>query len=262
MMKHLMCIFRSCLALVILVTITQSLSGGNFSDDLRSVAGQNVEKLGREAKAAGFEKLLNDYPDHPKCAVVMLELSSLWELTIPNAGIQPDYSISIRWLKKAVESAPEGSEDWVRAQFLLSSRLFDIEKDPGASQSILREIQRLATDPITEIKVLLELQTFAVRSGRLDKAEEICMQIQSAADDPSRLPETLYDKGQIFGVQQASAELMMVTWLYLNIMREERLQKMENLVKLRPTQFNTALLERMRVQLESMKEMQQVKPGT
>lgn len=253
-MTQRLCTLCSRVALLVFVTCAQSLIGDDFSADLQFLSEQNVQEVGRDAKAAGYQKLLNDYPDHPKRLTMMLELSSLWEISIPDAGILPDYGKSIQWLETAVQLAAEGSEYWVRAQFLLASRLF--EQDPETSQAILREIRRLATDPMTEIKALYELQMTEVRIGRLDIAEEFCMQIQSAADDPSRLPENLYDKGKIFSVQQASAASMMEAWLYSGGTREERLQKLKNIVELRPTQFNQDLLGRMQVRLDGMKEIQ------
>ena len=228
----------------------------DFSDSFRFADGQPVVDVGRAAKVEAYEELLNEFPDDPRRAKVMLALSSLWENTIPSHGVVPDYKKSVAWLRKAVSVAAKGSDDWVTAQFYLASRVSD--DAPGEARAILKEIGKFATDNVTAIKVLYEQQMMEVNSGELENAEEICFKIQRWTKDDSRMPEDTWSIGQVFSIQQNSATSMMNSWLYSNEPHEERLKKFEKILDVRNTEFNDNLLEEMRVRLSEMKDQSDV----
>ena len=233
------------------VSCPQSASE-DFTDSFKLLNSQLAKDVGREAKVRGYEQLLKEFPDDPRCAKVMLQLSSHWEHTIPSIGVVPDYEKSIEWLRKAASVAKKGSDDWEHAQFYLAGRLR--RETPKEAREILKEINKHATSNFTKIKVLYEQQMMEARAGDLDKAEEICLRIQRWLDDPSHVPERTFDLGKIYLIQQSSASSMMASRLNSNQPAEERLKKFEKIVAARGTQFNCELLKKMRDRLGGLKE--------
>ena len=194
-----------------------------FLDKLRFLEEQDVKKVGRDAKVAGYEQLLREYPAHPERAKAMLLLASLWQITNPKLKLKPNPQVAIRWLREACEAASEGSPDWFEARFRLVGHI-KMEK-PDEARRILHDLIEQAPGPVIEVRALYYLQVIAIREKDFDKAEEICRTLQHWDADPDNLPEGMLEKGKVFSWMQWSASSMMTAWAKMDLPKAERAAK-------------------------------------
>jgi beta-lactamase regulating signal transducer with metallopeptidase domain len=214
-----------------------------FAKKLQSIEKQELADVGREGKIAAYETLLRDYPDHPNRAKAMMAIAALWQITDPSLQIKPDEEKGIAWLRRAREAAARGSEDWIEAQSWLAARIRP--SDVSEARRLLEEILDTKPGPIAETQTLYELQGVACEEGKLDEAEKICTRLQEWPNDPARMPEKMFDKGQVYRNIQTSASIMMNTWnSSMQPPPGGRVKKIADFVKKYPTDFNQREAER------------------
>ena len=235
------------------------IKADDFTDQFIFMDEQKVSEVGREAKNDASEQLLREYPDHADRAKAMLAIATAYEISIPSLTLKPDYSQAILWVRKATDEAAEGSEDWLKAMFLLASRLR--KENPKESQELLKKIKELSPGPVIDVKVLYELQMLALQQDDLKEAERICVLLQEWPYDQSRMPDAMFDKGKVFSSMQSSATSMMNAWVYSDATKVEREKKLTGFAERYPTQYNQDQLKELKNLLVSLSPDPGFKPS-
>lgn len=58
---------------------------------------QNLAVVGRDAKVAGYQKLIEEHAADPRVADAMLDVAHLMENEDPETGLRPDPASALRW---------------------------------------------------------------------------------------------------------------------------------------------------------------------
>lgn len=214
----------------------------DFSKEMKRLETLNASEVGRDVIVVGYEELLKKFPDHPKRAQAMLKLASVWGITVPERQIQADEEKLIAWVRQAREAAVKGSDDWLKAQFWLAARVR--WKNSEEARHLLEEIEQVKPGPVIETQMLVQLQEVALFENKFEEAEKICIRLQEWDSDPARMPEKLFDKGQIYFNQQQSASSIMNHWMS-HLPRAESERKLHEFVEKYSTRYNQRELERM-----------------
>lgn len=221
-----------------------------FADHVKYIDAQPLREVGRAAKMLAYQELLEANPSHPGRAAVMLRIASLMENSIPDLGLEPDTQAAVEWLRHAAAAAPRGGEEWCDARIMLASRLG--ENDIGEARALLDEVAEHAPSPVIEVKSLYHLQQVEQDHGDASAGERICRRIQDWRLDRARMPESGFDRGQVYSLVQASAQAQMYNWVYMDMPREEKIQRLEEFAKTYPTDFNENMLKETLKRIESI----------
>lgn len=107
----------------------KSLEGQDIQDNaafdkrLNSLQRANPETRGRDNLVAAGERLLSDFPDHPRRAEAMLRIAELYGLANPKAGCEENLPKSVEWFGHAVDAAKVGDDVWCKANLGVSNSL-------------------------------------------------------------------------------------------------------------------------------------------
>jgi len=196
-----------------------------FPDNFRSIREQDVRIVGRDAKVASCEKLLQDNLDHPERASVMVEIANLWQISIPGSGIEPDPAKVDEWVRKARDTAKKGSRIWFDVSFRLFYAVF--RKTPDAAETILNEVNENSTGPGIDAWTLYHRQILACRRGDLVEAERICRQLQAWDLSPRNRPKDMADVTKIIDSMQLSARQLLMFFTQLREPTVDRQRRIE-----------------------------------
>ena len=170
----------------------------------------------------------------------MLQLATLNEN--PAAGFVPDPRVVIQWLRRAVDAAkpssPAGEDAVLRLAHRLEERGF-----AGAAEELLQCALNQPHTAVFRAKATLHLQMIAIRGGDLDRAQQLCLQIQAGFQNAANAALASWESSQIDLIQDRSRNGMKVAWSRVNTpVAQQKLQDLNQTYRVREAMVSKQLL--------------------
>jgi hypothetical protein len=175
----------------------------SFMTELSSLREQRIVVVGKEQLVQAYEKFINKHSRDPNVNRAMIDLGSLYETTVPEARIQPDQVLALKWFRNAAKAATPGSKAWFVNQQYLLARL----ADPAEKRPIIEELALHAKNKLAiQVQIEKNLMDVCVLERDYATAAVHCRRIMHWHDDPARVPQDMLVKSEIDSFRRNSAD--------------------------------------------------------